>query len=99
MIERITEFVSKLNERFGGAQYEGDQSPVKFTFSEGKKYFKVWKHSNQQCIYCFVDQEGNIYMPAGCKAPAKGVRGTIDKPFENCCYKHGVRYNKGYVNY
>lgn len=45
-----------------------------------RKYLKVWYKSNgNQSIVMFIDEAGNIYKPASHKAPAKGVRGTINE--------------------
>ncbi len=51
------------------------------TFTKGPKYYKVStrnKHnSSGGSAYCFIDMQGNIYMAASWKAPAKGIRGNI----------------------
>lgn len=55
------------------------------TFRMGPKLTKVWANTNQQSIYCFVDNEtGNIYKAAGCKAPEprRHIRGNILKGVE-----------------
>jgi hypothetical protein len=48
----------------------------------GPTYIRVWrdslKYSGRKSAYCFLDYEGNIYKAAGWKAPAKGIRGTIE---------------------
>lgn len=45
-----------------------------------RKYLKVWyKGDSTKSIVMFIDEQGNIYKPASHKAPAKGVRGTIDE--------------------
>lgn len=49
----------------------------------GPKYIKLivkrgkWERTG--AVYCFLDYEGNIYKAAGFKAPAKGIRSTIEK--------------------
>ena len=54
--------------------------PVKIHTKHGKKYIKVIReYAGQNAAYCFIDTEtGNIYKPAGWKAPEKNhVRGNI----------------------
>ena len=48
-------------------------------YSEGGKYFRVFQEDRQQIVWFFVDkEEGNIWKPAGWKAPAKNFpRGNI----------------------
>lgn len=44
----------------------------------GKKYHKIVQDSNGQLsVYAFVDGYGNVFKPAGWKAPAKHIRGNI----------------------
>jgi len=49
-------------------------------FTKGNKYYRLFTtYSGQgKSAYCFIDTEGNIFMAASWKAPAKGIRGTID---------------------
>lgn len=52
-----------------------------YTATETPKYWKIWQglFNRQEYIFCFIDKEtGDIYKPAGTKAPAKGARGNID---------------------
>ena len=87
--QKINNFIAWLNERFG--------KEYNFKIEGGKKYFKI-SHTigTQKTVYCFVDIEGNIYLPASWKAPAKPARGHIDNP-ELCCDRYGIKYknNKG----
>lgn len=49
-------------------------------WSEGRRYIKVIitdMNGERGSAYCFVDLDGNIYMPAGFNKPANGIRGTI----------------------
>lgn len=65
----------------------------KFCYDENAKYIKVWYNScGSKSVYAFVDYDGNIYKPAGWKAPAKGIRGHIDNPIMNSrdLYRKGV---------
>jgi len=48
--------------------------PKNHEVSYGKKYAKI---THDGSVYAFLDADGNIYMPAGWKAPAKHVRGSI----------------------
>lgn len=61
----------------------------------GKTYIRIW-HANKhdaelkhKSCFCFVDYDGNLYKSAGWKAPAKGIRGTLDNPlyFSNQFYR------------
>ena len=61
------------------------------------KYVRVIKGG---AIYCFISLEtGDIFKPAGYKAPAKGVRGNIfaEDNGVNCAGVYGISYmtNKG----
>ena len=58
--------------------YENGQYP-NYEFTVGKKYIRVFSTSDRSA-YCFLDQEGNIYMPDGWKRPAKHIRGSIFDP-------------------
>ncbi len=49
----------------------------------GPTYIRLWVDSlkfpnSRKSAYCFLDYAGNIYKAAGWKAPAKGIRGTIE---------------------
>jgi len=61
----ITEFVDALNLKFG---------PI-FTLTRGMKYTRIIRESGS--VYCFIDNDGNIYKAASWKAPAKGIRSTL----------------------
>jgi hypothetical protein len=57
------------------------------------KYTTVWTTSGfndkKSTIICFIDEAGNIYKPAGCKSPAKGIRGSV---YDIESYKHADPY-------
>ena len=54
-----------------------EKCAVKFTFEEGRKYFKVMFRDSggSNSVHAFVDKKtGEVYKPASFKAPAKHVR-------------------------
>lgn len=56
----------------------------RFGYDMNSKYTRIWYTSgSQKSVYAFVDYNGNIYKPAGWKAPAQGIRGHIDNPIMN----------------
>jgi hypothetical protein len=82
-MSKAQEFVDYLNARIARTGYNERQVPgnkVEFSLMQGAKYARiVLTHSGRQHrSYAFVDAEGNIYKCAGWKAPAKGVRATVD---------------------
>ena len=48
-----------------------------FDFKKGDKYYKIIELSPYELVHAFVDFDGNVYKPAGWRAPAKGVRATL----------------------
>ena len=50
----------------------------------GPKYIKIvlnmYGNTENRSVYCFLDQEGNIYKSASWKAPASYIRGSIFDP-------------------
>ena len=53
----------------------------RFGYVLNAKYIRVWYTSgSQKSVWAFVDYDGNIYKPAGWKAPYKSVRGNIENP-------------------
>jgi hypothetical protein len=48
--------------------------PKQHEVSYGQKYAKI---THDGSVYAFIDADGNIYKPAGWKAPAKHIRGSI----------------------
>jgi hypothetical protein len=70
------EFVEALNKAPGHEKYAYALDP------QGPKYQRVTQvflpsGSDSRSCYCFLDKDGNIYKPAGWKAPAKGARGNL----------------------
>lgn len=48
-----------------------------FDFKKGDKYYKIIELSPYESVHAFVDFDGNVYKPAGWRAPAKGIRTTL----------------------
>lgn len=57
-------------------------------FDKGRKYVRIW-HENEhpsgqttgRAVYCFIDQEGVVWYPAGWKGPTKNhPRGDVSTP-------------------
>lgn len=64
-------------------------NPQRFTVKESRKYLKVIMSDGfYTSVHAFVDREnGNVFKPAGWKAPAKGVRyNLIENP--EVCYNN-----------
>ena len=49
-----------------------------FTFRKGGKYYKIIEQTPYESVHSFVDEEGNVYKPAGWKSPAKGIRARLE---------------------
>lgn len=62
------------------------------TVDIGRKFIRVWHPcGTSRSSYFFLDFQGNIYMCATWRAPAKGIRGSIfDKQYS---------YGKGLNDY
>lgn len=86
----ITESLDKSLARL---QQEGRDEPCAankhfYTVEEGAKYLKVIRNmgtrevpSNSRSVFFFVDKvTGDVFKPAGWKAPAKGVRFNLLDP-------------------
>lgn len=86
--EQIDIFINQLNEKF---------PKFAFSYTRGKKYYKILQKTHglysQTYAYAFVDFNGNILKASGYNAPAKGIRGHISDPFNNCCFEYSIRYN------
>lgn len=76
-LERLEDFITLMNEkirpafeeRFSNLEYE----PLQYTL--GRKYAKLVQNRS---VVAFIDMNnGNIFKPAGWKAPAKHVRGNL----------------------
>lgn len=78
----IDKFIEWLTNSFGRLFY----------FTKGSKYYKVITKSGfSASVYCFVDNDGNIYLPSSWSKPAKHIRGNINSP-ELCCDRFGIKY-------
>lgn len=82
-MSKAQEFVDFLNKRIAETFYNERQVPgnkVHFSLMQGPKFARIVSDGgSQRSSYAFVDAEGNIYKSAGWKAPAKGVRATVDQ--------------------
>lgn len=96
----LKEFLAFLNWRL--PELRGySRSALKYSAEPGKKYIRIvetWgtEHPSRS-VYCFLDMDGNIYMAATWKAPAKHVRGSLfDKDFSygTGLNIYGARYLK-----
>lgn len=82
----INEYIEKLENYSNAHNINADLYTIVFGCDNGPKYTRVWtgevykdgSEAKYKCVFCFVDHQGNIYKPAGWKAPAKGVRGHLD---------------------
>lgn len=99
----IDYFVGLLNAEWGVTEKQAEERGTYwtrwFSYEIGKRYCRITTGSYQQAgkgsAYCFIDLEnGNIYKPAGYKAPdKKHVRGNIfaKNPLDGL-NEHGVNY-------
>jgi hypothetical protein len=82
-MSKAQELVDYLNARIARTGYNERQVPgntVYFGLMQGKKYARITcgTATGTGSAYAFVDAEGNIYKAASYKAPAKGVRATVN---------------------
>jgi hypothetical protein len=75
LIERLTETANKARGFYKG---EAIPNPVLMTFeaTKGRKYTKIV--GSDGAVHCFIDDDGNIYKPAGWAKPAKGIRFNLE---------------------
>lgn len=70
-------------------------SDTTFTFTKGGRYYKILQvQSYGQSVHAFVDEDGNVYKPAGWRAPAKGVRARLEDIVDG---KRKVDFAGGYL--
>ena len=72
LIERLTEHANRNR-----------AAPVLKTYEavKGRKYIKIvekYVGDVGGAAHCFIDEDGNIYKPAGWAAPAKGIRANLE---------------------
>jgi hypothetical protein len=72
--EKLDDFVGHLNNDM--------EHPDRYSYdytTRGSKFYKVIMNSEgHRSVYCFVDKRsGDIFKPAGWRAPAKGTRGSV----------------------
>lgn len=83
MEDKVKDYVKELEEY--SKQKDGKFYST-FDYTKGQKFYKVWEYlcNKQKCIFCFIDENGNIYKPQGINNMAKGVRGNLDafRPLE-----------------
>lgn len=96
-LQRLSEIYKRWYESNG---YTAPMSIPTFSYKMGKVNAKVIQtetFGSGECVHSFVKIEtGDILKPAGWKAPAKGVRGSIYSPFngaEAISPSGCVRYN------
>lgn len=58
------------------AELKNGECNLDFSIESGRKYHKIVMNDNgNHYVHAFVDRRtGEVYKPAGCKSPAKGVR-------------------------
>ena len=83
MKDKILEYVKELEKRESERLAKMGLTRIKYVFGVdfNTKFARVWyENGSQRFVFCFIDYDGNIYKPSGWKAPAKGVRATLDNP-------------------
>ena len=96
-----------LQERI--TKIENNEECLKFTISSGKKYYKIIQNDfrngkyESAGVHAFVDKNtGEVYKPAGWKAPAKHVRYDMriinqrEYLYAHCDWAGGYLYKNAY---
>lgn len=90
MKTKIEEFLKSLNEKF---PKDAPHKPY-YDMEVARKYTKVYSvsQSGGRSAYAFIDNTtGDLFKPAGWKAPAKHARGNInDASGLKACGAYGV---------
>lgn len=99
MEQDIKKLIDWLNNNFCKTKTD-----YKFSFTKGKKYFKIlqtYQDGSCRCAYAFIDNKGTILKPNSWNTPHKTPRGSIYKhnDWNKVCYKYGVAYINGFANY
>lgn len=93
VIDQLISLFGTLEKQFNEGKIPEVQ--VKLFLTAGNKYYKVISSNlkgEQRSVFMFVDKNnGGVYKPASWKAPAKGVRYTLQQLVENptICDKFG----------
>tara|TARA_R110000803_G_scaffold181446_1_gene243841 strand:+ start:63 stop:335 length:273 start_codon:yes stop_codon:yes gene_type:complete len=69
--------INDLIERLTSHANRNRTAPALRTFEavEGRKYTKII--GSDGAVHCFIDDDSNIYKPAGWAKPAKGIRANL----------------------
>lgn len=76
--DKVGKWTDKLTKHF---KEENPDYPfeLRYVASYGKTWIKILRvDPSTNSVFAFVDWEGNIYKPASYKAPAKGIRATLE---------------------
>lgn len=85
-MEELQSYVNELTEYANKNNINSNMYKIVFGVDYNKTYNRVWvgelwvgkDEVSHKSAFCFVDYAGNIYKPAGWKAPAKGIRGNLN---------------------
>lgn len=67
VIARVEDYISALETNYRGSRYATNARGYTLTIGSGK-YHRI---TSDGSVHAFVDAQGNIYKPAGWKAPVK----------------------------
>jgi len=81
-----TQFLTQILEQHYIQQYPDSTNKLTFTIETGRRYLKIIQDNS---VHAFVDKTtGDVYKPAGWKAPAKIVRyNLLDEQSRIKCYQ------------
>ena len=81
-----TKFLTQILEQHYIQQYPDSTNKLSFTVETGRRYLKIIQDNS---VHAFVDKTtGDVYKPAGWKAPAKIVRyNLLDEQSRIKCYQ------------
>ena len=78
-VAKFCEIVQVAVDAYAKEWYPNLPYRTELIYTKGRKYFKVLRQDTQTSVYCFIDQEGFIWYPAGYNAPTKNFhRGNVD---------------------
>lgn len=83
VIQRYLDLLHTKAVEFYRTTYPGTLTPPTYTLEPGSKYIRVVSDNGRhRHVHSFIDKTtGDLYKPAGWKAPAKGVRYNLFKDF------------------